>query len=322
MVNAPRPGGHPEPLRLGIAGTGFIGELHARNAAASAEIDLVAVVSARRGLDQLWEHDEVDAVLIATRTTDHVEHAIAAVNAGKHVLLEKPGATTLADQHRIAHAAAARPDLVVRVAYHRRHDPRYRELERLIAQGAIGEPIAVHSISRETYPPSDADAYSGGFIADVGVHDFDTARWLLGENPRTVFAQARANVYDVTPGDNVYVTIGYERAASTIQLSRTSPVGHDIRFEVVGTEGSAMVAPNHAANGIAIVNADRTHEYPDDCRAAFPDAYPAELADFAATCRGTHAPGATLDDDRWALATAIAAHASATHGRIIDLTGT
>ena len=114
--------------------------------------------------------------------------------------------------------------------------------------------------------------------------------------------------------DNVYVTIGYERAATTVQLSRTSTVGLDIRFEVIGTEGVALLAPDRVGGGITITTARRAHEFPDDCRGAFPDAYPAELADFAAACRGEHAPGATLEDDYWAVATAVAARASAARG--------
>src|ERR1700716_676517 len=164
-------GGGTGRLRLGIAGTGFIGQMHARNAARSAALELVAVGSTRgaeaasglareigeavRGLslEQLWHDDEVEAVLLATRTSEHAAQAIEVIDAGKHLLLEKPGAITVGGQQQIAKAAASRPDLVVRVAYHRRHDPRFRELQRLIAEGAIGEPFAVHSTTRENFPP-------------------------------------------------------------------------------------------------------------------------------------------------------------------------
>jgi predicted dehydrogenase len=249
------------------------------------------------------------------RTSEHVEHALRILGAGKHLLLEKPGATTIAGQQRIVEEAARDPDRVVRVAYHRRHDPRFRELARLITDGAIGTPFAVHSISREDFPPDQGDCYSGGFIMDVGVHDFDTARWLLGEDPRTVFAHGHTTVYAPEDGpDNVYVTIAHERATTTVHLSRTSRVGLEIRFEVIGTEGAALLAPARLGGGITLLTETIRHDFPADCRTAFPDAYPEELADFAAAVRGESTVSATLNDDRWAVATAIAARARATHG--------
>ncbi len=333
-MNEARQGGGAGRLRLGIAGTGFIGQMHARNAVASDAVDLVAVASTRGAdigsqlarelgesvralsLEQLCADDEVEAVLLATRTSDHTEHALDVLQAGKHLLLEKPGSISVAGQRQISEEAASSPDLVVRVAYHRRHDPRFRELARLIADGALGEPFAVQSITREDYPPDDGDRYSGGFIMDVGVHDFDTARWLLGEDPRTVFAFGHSPVYAPEAGpDNVYVTIGYERCATTVQLSRTSRVGLEVRFEVIGSEGAALLAPARLDAGITVLAAGGAHEFPADCRTAFPDAYPAELADFAAACRGDEVPSATLQDDHWAVATAVAARASATRGQ-------
>lgn len=332
-------GGKPRAgrLRLGIAGTGFIGTMHARNAAASEAIELVAVASARGAdtartlarelgptvralsLQQLWADPEIDAVLLATRTSDHPEHAVEVLRGGKHLLLEKPGGTTVAGQQLIVDEAARHPELVVRVAYHRRHDPRFRELARLIADGAIGEPFAVHSISRERFPPEEADRHSGGFIMDVGVHDFDTARWLLGEDPRTVYAHGHEPVYAGQGPDNVYVTIAYERAATTVQLSRTSVVGLDIRFEVIGTDGTAVLAPAQVGGGITVTTAGRQHEFPADCRAAFPNAYPAELEDFVAACKREQAPGANLVDDHWAVATAVAARASVSRGEALSV---
>jgi scyllo-inositol 2-dehydrogenase (NAD+) len=219
----------------------------------------------------------------------------------------------------IADAAARRPDRVVRIAYHRRHDPRFQELARLIEDGAIGEPYAVHSISREDYPPSDDDRFTGGFIMDVGVHDFDTARWLIGSDPRSVHALAHATRYTDAELDNVYVAIEYGRRAGTVQLSRTSRVGLEMRFEVIGSEGSALLTEQRLGGGITVWTAARAHEFPDDCRAAFAEAYPRELADFAASCRGETVPGATIADDRWAIATALAARVSAARRQTVEL---
>jgi len=133
-----------KPVRLGIVGTGFISAVHRACALASADVELVAVASARGRatrdrvgpldpdvalltIAELVASDTVDAVLVCTRTRDHADHAVAVLAAGKHLLLEKPGAISLADHGRIEAAAAAHPGQVVRVAYHRRHDPGFCE---------------------------------------------------------------------------------------------------------------------------------------------------------------------------------------------------
>jgi myo-inositol 2-dehydrogenase / D-chiro-inositol 1-dehydrogenase len=316
-----------EPLRLGVLGTGFIGERHARNAAASDEVELVALTSlhgdAAEGLaaelgsraasaSELLAATDIEAILVASRTADHASHAVAVLEHGKHLLLEKPGAISSADHELISAAAARRPDLTVRVAYHRRHDPSFRELARRVAAGELGEPFAVHMRSSEDFPPSDADRFAGGFVMDVGVHDFDTARWLLNQDPTSVYAVGRATRYEAA--DNFWITVSLGAAVATTELSRTSRNGMDIRCEVVGSEGSALLCAAPLGRGLTLLGAADKDSFPRDCLEAFADAYRAELADFASSCRGQEAPGATLLDDAHAVATAVAARASALQG--------
>jgi predicted dehydrogenase len=310
-----------------VLGTGFIGARHARNAAAGGAVELVALASlhgdaaGRLAVElgcaacdpgELLAREDIDAILVASRTSDHAEHAVEVLEHGKHLLLEKPGATTVAAQRSIADAAARRPDLIVRVAYHRRHDPGFRELARRVGAGDVGEPFAVHMRSSEDYPPSDADRFAGGFVMDVGVHDFDTARWLLRRDPTTAYAVGHAARYE--HADNFAITVGFEDALATTQLSRTSPNGMDIRCEVVGSQGSALLSAAPLHSGLTVIGAADSHRFPRDCLEAFADAYVAELADFALSCRGAQAPGATLDDDAHAVATAVAARASVLAG--------
>ena len=260
------------PVRLGIAGTGFISAVHAACAMQSPSVELVAVASARGRasrervgpldpavqlltLDELFASDEVEAIMVCTRTSDHAAHAVEVLGRGKHLLLEKPGATTVPGQALIGEAAAAHPELVAMVAYHRRHDARFRELAERVAAGQIGEPFAIHLVSREDFPPSDADVAAGGFIMDVGVHDFDTARWLLGRDPTAVFTQVHAPVFPDTDVDNAYITIALGDAAATVNLSRTSPYGMDIRCEIVGPGGSIQIGEPAVGGGTAILTA-------------------------------------------------------------------
>ena len=188
--------------------------------------------------------------------------------AGKHLLLEKPGATTVPEQALIATAAAEHPELVAMVAYHRRHDARFREVAERVAAGEIGEPFAIHLMSREDFPPSDADVAAGGFIMDVGVHDFDTARWLLGSDPTAVFTQVHAPVYPDTDVDNAYITIALGDAAATVNLSRTSPYGMDIRCEIVGPGGSIQIGEPASAAGWRCSRPTRRTPFPPTAAAA------------------------------------------------------
>ena len=219
----------------------------------------------------------------------------------------------------IGEAAAAHPELVARVAYHRRHDARFRELAERVAAGEIGEPFAIHLVSREDFPPSDADVAAGGFIMDVGVHDFDTARWLLGRDPTAVFAQVHAPVFRDTDVDNAYITIALGDAAATVNLSRTSTYGMDIRCEIVGPGGSIQIAEPTVGGGTAILTAESPGAFPADCRGRFRAAYQAQMDAFGRACRGEATAGATLEDDRWAVATAVAARASGARGERLEV---
>jgi myo-inositol 2-dehydrogenase/D-chiro-inositol 1-dehydrogenase len=318
----------PEPVRLGIIGTGFISAVHGACARRSEYVRLVAVASARGrataeragpGVDllttaELLGREDVEAVLVCTRTADHADHAVAVLESAKHLLLEKPGAISLHDHERIAAAAARSPRQVVRVAYHRRHDPDFCELARAVAAGAIGAPFAVQLASREDFPPSADDIPAGGFIMDVGVHDFDTARWLLGQDPDTAAAVAHNPVYRDADLDNAYITVTHGGAVATTHLSRTSKLGMEIRCEVVGTEGSAMLAQAATGSGVTVLSPASAPGFPADCRARFDGAYQAQMDAFARACRGEQTANATLADDRWAVATAVAARASVAQG--------
>jgi predicted dehydrogenase len=220
---------------------------------------------------------------------------------------------------RIGAEALAHPELVARVAYMRRHDSTFREVARLIASGAIGEPFAAKLASREDFPPSEDDLAAGGFIMDVGVHDFDTARWLLGKDPDTVFTFVHSPVFRDADLDNAYVTIGMDGAVATTHLSRTSKIGMDIRCEVVGPDGSIFLTQAPVTGEISLFAGDSARAFPADCRERFRDAYQTQIDDFGAACRGEDTPNATLEDDRFAVATAVAARASAVRREPLEI---
>jgi scyllo-inositol 2-dehydrogenase (NAD+) len=329
-------------VRVAVAGLGGIGLMHAQNVARDEGARLVAVASAtpQRAAEvavglgagvQALSHEalaaaeDVEAVVLSCRATEHVKYAVPLLEAGKHVLLEKPGATKLADHDRLRAAAEAAPGSLLQIAYMRRFDPLFSEAQRLVAAGAIGDPLVVRMTSRdEGFPAGEDPADTGGFLLDMAVHDYDTARWILGQRPVRASAERQALVHrqllEVGDLDNAIVTITFDGGGlATSHISRTCSFGHDIRAEIMGREGSIFVGNGAEGSGVTILDARSRDRFPCDYQARFRDAFRAEIADFVARCAAAHpassAPAATLDDDRLAVETGIAARASAVQER-------
>jgi predicted dehydrogenase len=313
-----------------------MGIVHAGNALQLAGVELVAVASTRperaaevgadlgvRGstYDELFTADDVDAVVLAARSIDHARHACAVLEAGKHLLLEKPGATTVAGQDAVREAAAARPACVVQVGYHRRFDARWLEAQRRVAEGAIGRPLLLLGVARDVHAPEPEDPRpAGGFLVDMASHDFDAACWLLGQEPVEAHAVRQSSVYPELDAlgdlDNAAVTVRFDGGGiAALHISRTCSWGHDVRAEIVGDEGSVLIGTDASRSGVTLMTRADGRAFPQDYRQLFADAYVAELAAFAAACRGAGRRGPGLDDDRRAVAIGVAARASAVAGR-------
>ena len=339
-------------VRVAVAGLGGIGLMHAENVMRQEGAELVAVASASferasevaAGLgggvkplshEDVAAWDEVDAVVLCCRAREHVRYAVPLLEGGKHVLLEKPGATTLADHERLRAAAAAAADRVLQIAYMRRFDPLFSEAHRLVVEGAVGEPLVVQMTSRdEEFPAGEDPADTGGFLLDMAVHDYDTAGWMLGQRPVRVSAGRQALVHpqllDVGDLDNAIVTVSFNGGGlATSHISRTCAFGHDIRAEIMGSEGSIFIGNGAGGPGLTVLDASSGDRFPRDYQARFRDAFRREIAHFVATCAavlgGASAStaaaetsagvAATLDDDRCAVETGIAARASAVQER-------
>jgi predicted dehydrogenase len=327
-------------LRIGVAGLGGMGVVHARNAARTAGAQLVAVASTRAGqaetvaaelgvrasgYGELFAAGDVDAVVLAARSIDHAEHACAVLEAGKHLLLEKPGATTVAGQSAVRAAAAAHPDRLVHVAYHRRYDARWREVARRIEAGEIGRPLVVVAVGRDVRTPEPEDPLpAGGFLVDMASHEYDAACWFLGQEPVEAYAARQSLVYPELDAlgdlDNAAVTVRFDAGGlALVHVSRTCPWGHDVRVEVVGDEGSLFVGTGVSRDGVSATTATEQASFPQDYRELFTDAYAAELAAFVAACNGDGPPGPGLEDDRRVVAVGVAARASAVAGKPLEV---
>ena len=317
-------------------GAGRIGSIHAANLAASGRARLAHVVdvheaaaatlAARHGAvasDAVTalRDPAVGAVIIASSTDTHADLVIAAAKAGKAIFCEKPIDLSLArvDQAIAAVQAAGVPMLV---GFNRRFDPSFAELHRRIRTGAVGAVEQVVITSRDPgLPPVEYLKVSGGQFRDMTIHDFDMARWMLGEEPAEVFAYGAALVDPAVAAvgdiDSCMVLL---RTASGrmahINNSRRASYGYDQRVEVHGSLGR-LIAGNRVATTVEQADAQSvSSEKPlHFFLERYADAYRIELAAFIdAVAKGTPMP-VGAQDGRQALVLAEAALTSLRENR-------
>jgi predicted dehydrogenase len=255
-------------VRICLVGTGRAGMVHAFNFRHRiAEAQLVAVVDANEAmarerageLDVPFVFDNIesalfqadfDAVCIATPTFNHASIVIAAAQAGKHILCEKPMALTL-DEADAMIAAARQADVVLQIGFMRRFDPAFCAAKEQIEAGAIGNPIVIRTLTRGPgLPPRWAcdPATSIGMLAEVNSHDFDTLRWLSGSEFARIYTEAATfkapELGAEFPGfyDTAVVSVRMDNGVLGI-LDGCCPVGYgyDARAEVLGTGGVLFI---------------------------------------------------------------------------------
>jgi myo-inositol 2-dehydrogenase/D-chiro-inositol 1-dehydrogenase len=332
-------------VRFGILGAGRIGKVHARAVASTPGATLVAVADpvaeaatavahdygcAIRSIDEIQRAGDIDAVVICTPTDTHADLIERFARAGKAVFCEKPIDLDLA-RVKACLKVVADEGATLMVGFNRRFDPDFMAVKAAIDEGRIGTVEMVTIISRDPGPPPiDYIRRSGGIFRDMTIHDFDMARWLLGEEVETVLAAAsvlvdpeigRAGDYDSV---NVILRTASGRQA-VITNSRRAAYGYDQRIEVHGSEGVAAARNTHEAN-IELAGAEGYRRPPllNFFMTRYTSAYANEIAAFIAAVRDGTAPPATGDDGLKALALADAALKSVAEGRAVrlsDVTG-
>ena len=215
-------------------------------------------------LDEALEKLDPDAVVITTPTFTHADLVVVAAQAGKHVLCEKPLALRLDECDRIE-AAVADAGVVFEMGFMRHFDPPFMEADRLLRAGKIGSPLMMHSLTRGPgLPPPWANdpRTSNGMLAEVNSHDFDSVRWLMGSEVRSVFARAAAlkvpELRAQYPGfyDTAAVVLEMESGAiAVVEGLCPAGYGYDARAELVGTEG-VLVVGGLAGVAVTSVRAD------------------------------------------------------------------
>ncbi|MGH2536298.1 MAG: inositol 2-dehydrogenase [Candidatus Promineifilaceae bacterium] len=274
----------------------------------------------------LLARDDVQAVVIATPTSSHVEVILAAAAAGKHIFTEKPLALTLAGCDQ-AIAAVEAAGVKLQVGFMRRFDDAYLAAKEQIVGGTIGRPVLFRSVSRDPWRTSLDYArreVSGGLIADMGVHDFDLARWLMGSEVERVSSEGGCLVFpelgEVGDIDNAVVNLRFANGAvGGVDLSRNAIYGYDIRTEVVGSEGSVFVGGLQGKMTWTLRRGQIAHDTIPGFMQRFGPAYTAEMQAFV-RCLAEERPVAVSGADaRQAAAIAIAATRSFDEGRPVAL---
>ena len=251
-------------LPLAVVGVGRMGALHAETLAAMDSIDVVAVadsigdVAGRiadqvgadgyESLDALIERDDVEAWLIATPTTTHPPVVEMALDAGLHILCEKPLALDLAESVRLGERAVA-DGLVLQVGFWRRFAPPWVAARQAVVDGAIGRPLMLRLAQWDAEPPpaSFCDPLtSGGLAIDCGVHEFDLVGWMAGLAIETVTARnlplVDQSIGEVGDVDNLLAMLDLAGGAvATVDLSRNCRFGDDVRTEILGEDGAIFV---------------------------------------------------------------------------------
>lgn len=300
-----------EPLRWGILGAANIAEAIARAIAASPGNTLQAVASrdiekARRfakehgaraaveGYAELLARDDVDAVYIPLPNSLHAEWTLAAIDAGKPVLCEKPFALN-ADQARAVAAEAERAGVPVMEAFGYRFHPMYDTIGRLINEGAIGKVVTISSVFnwRLDDPaaiPASAEL-GGGALMDVGCYGVHVARMLTGEEPLRVLAFARRGAVDETlmgvlefPGG----VLAHVECSMETEESR--------HLEIKGARGSIIVDNPWYPREIEVPIRLRRDEREEIMTVPGADAYRVEIEEMERAIRTGTPPCVSLDD--------------------------
>lgn len=258
-------------LKIGLLGCGRIGQVHARSIKALKNAKLVAVsdffeeaaekLAAETGAEvrstqAILASDDIDAIVIGTPTDTHFDIIQSAAKAGKAIFCEKP-VDMSAERIRDCIKAVQSAGVPFLTAFNRRFDPNFAAIQQRIAAGEIGEVEIVTILSRDPSPPPLSYVKSsGGLYRDMMIHDFDMARFLLGEEPVQVFAVGSALV-DPEVGklgdvDTAAVTLTTASGKiCQISNSRRATYGYDQRLEVHGSKGM-LRAENKLENAVEV----------------------------------------------------------------------
>jgi myo-inositol 2-dehydrogenase/D-chiro-inositol 1-dehydrogenase len=315
-------------IRVGVIGTGMIGQDHIRRmtralagvrvtAVTDVNADTAASVGAWAGAtvhasgEALIADPAVDAVLVCSWGPTHEQYVLASIAAGKPVFCEKPLATTQDACLRIVEAEVAYGSRLVQVGYMRRYDEAYRALKAVLATGEIGTPLLMHCAHRNASVPAHYEKEMA--ITDTAVHEIDMVRWMFGEEiaaARVLVPRRSRNGGDLQ--DPLLLILEMDSGVLVdVEISVNIRYGYDIRGEVVGEDGTA------ALGDLSAVSVRRAHQIstpvPADWRERFIRAYDVEFQEWIDSLAGGGQPVGPSAWDGYAAAVVSDAAVEALH---------
>ncbi len=328
--------------KIGVIGIGRIGRLHLENLVWNFPMVQVVIVSdlvveaaqeaaGKLGISkvvgdyrEVVGDPEIEAVLVCTSTDTHAEIIQAAAAAGKHIFCEKPLALDLGEIEA-ALAAVNQAGVILQVGFHRRFDPNFRRLKESLDAKKIGNPWLLKITSYDPAPPPlSYIKISGGIFLDMTIHDFDMARYLLGE-VEEVYATGAAlvdpNIGEAGDTDTAVVTLRFRSGAlGVITNCRKATYGHDQRIEILGEKGG-LFAENprpdftYLATEQGYISAPLHYFFMERYR----EAYVQEMRAFIEAVRERKAPPVTGWDGKMSVVIGYAAKKSWLEGRPVRL---
>ncbi len=247
-------------LKVGIVGAGRIGKVHAETLTYRIpEAQIVSIadvnrsaaecVAARCGIphvgacaEEVIRDARIDAVLICSSTDTHEALIVEAARAGKHIFCEKPLARSLAEIDG-ALEAVEKAGVKLQIGFNRRFDANFARVRQAVVAGEIGTPSLMHIVSRDPAPPPLSYVRaSGGIFLDMTIHDFDMARFAIGDEVEEIYANGAVHV-DPEIGragdlDTALIVLRFRSGViGTIDNSRRAAYGYDQRIEIFGSKG-------------------------------------------------------------------------------------
>ncbi|MGJ9384796.1 inositol 2-dehydrogenase [Salipaludibacillus sp. CF4.18] len=329
-------------LTLGIIGAGRIGLLHANNILGSSNMRLKAIADVyveqlngtnieeqvpviTKDPQDIFNDEEIDAVLICSSTDSHISFIKEAAKAGKHIFCEKPISFNIEDTKEIL-AIVEDAGVKFQVGFNRRFDKHFRKIHDLIEDGQIGNIHLIRISSRDPAPPPEEYVRrSGGMFMDMTIHDFDMMRYFSDSKVVDITVKA-ANLVDPMFGrhndvDTAVITLTFENGSlGVIENSRESAFGYDQRVEVFGNLGSVAVE-NESETNIKV--SKKENVYLDNPKHYFleryKDAYFEEIQEFSNAILGDKAVICSGEDGYKAEQMASAAKRSWLENRTVRL---
>lgn len=330
-------------LKLGLVGVGRMGIAYARYLATRVPGATLHAVSDVRGeaaeaaraefgaakaysdFNDLVQDKAVDAVVVMTPTKLHKDVVVAAARAGKPIFCEKPLSLGL-DDAQAMEEAVARSGVFFQLGFMRRFDAGYAAAKRKVDAGEIGRPCVFKSTSKDKERPSVdylRPENSGGLFIDMGIHDFDLARWFMGE-VASVYSTGGVLAYPEMAGigdwDNAITALRFQNGCiGSVTLSRNGVYGYGIHTEIVGTEGTLQIGYDRETPVLLMKKDTIAHDTVPGFYERFENAYILQLQDFVTNLRENRAPPITVHDGIAAQRVALAATESARTNKSVEL---